>query len=86
MRVGPVPMELDDVRVFEPGEVVEHHLYLILLGFEVLPLGELHLVPDDLDAFLGVHRQVCAVDPGDITLFHLESQYLPIIVHVKYFF
>lgn len=74
MRVCPVAVELDDVRVLEPRKVVEHHLYLVLLGLEVLPLGELHLVPDHLHALLRVHGEVRAVDAGHIALFHLQSR------------
>lgn len=69
--VGPVPVEFDDVGVLQPGEIVEHHLYLVLLGFEVLALGELHLVPDHLHTLLGVHREVRAVDAGHIALLNL---------------
>lgn len=74
VRIRPVAMELDDVRVLQPGEVVEHHLYLVLLRLEVLPLGELHLVPDHLHALLRVHGEVRAVDAGHIALFHLEQR------------
>lgn len=71
MCVGPISMELDDVGVLQPGEVIEDHLYLVLLSFEVLALGELDLVPHHFDTFLGVHREIGAVDAWHIALFHL---------------
>ena len=67
-------MELDDVRMFQLGQVFEHLLNLLLLCLEVLPLWELHLIPHHLDAFLRVHRQVRAVNARHISLLHLNKQ------------
>lgn len=55
MRIGPVPMKFDYVRMLQLREALEDDLYLLLLGFKVFPLGELHLVPHHLDALLRVH-------------------------------
>lgn len=74
VRVGPVAVELDDVGVLEAREVVEYELDLILLRLEVLALGKLYLVPHHLDALLGVHGEVRAVDTRYVTLLHLQPQ------------
>lgn len=70
--VRPVSVEFDDVGMFQPGEVVEHRLYFVLLRLEVLALGELNLIPHNFDTLLGVHGEVGAIDAGDIALLHLE--------------
>lgn len=67
-------MKLDNIRVFELREIFEDQLYLLLLRLKVLALGELHLVPDDLDTLFGVHCQVGAVDSWHIALLHLEKK------------
>lgn len=71
MRVRPVPVEVDDVGMLELREAFEHLSDLVLLSLVVLPFRELHLVPHHLHAFLRVHGQVRAVDPGHIPLLHL---------------
>lgn len=73
MCVRPIAMELYDVWMLQSREVIEYQLYLVFFSLEVFPLRELHLVPHNLDTLLGVHGEVCAVDTGDITLFHLED-------------
>lgn len=71
VRVRPVAVELDDVRVFQLCQVLKHLLDLLLLRFEVPPLAELHLVPNHFHALFRVHRQMGTVDPRDISLFDL---------------
>lgn len=67
-------MELDDVGMFELGQVFENELDLVLLGFEVLPLRELDLVPHHFDTLFGVHCQVSTIDPRNIPLLHLKNK------------
>lgn len=73
MRVRPVPVELDDVRVLQLRQILKHLLDLLLLRLEVPPLAELHLVPHHLHALLRVHGQVGAVDSRDISLLDLRE-------------
>lgn len=73
MRVRPISVELDYVGVLQLREVLKDELNLLLLGLEVLPLGELDLVPNDLDALFGVHCEVSAVDPWHILLLDLRQ-------------
>jgi len=73
VRVRPVPMEVHDVGMLQLREALEHLPDLILLGLVVLAFRELHLVPHHLHALFRVHGQVRAVDPGDISLLHLET-------------
>lgn len=73
MCVCPVPVKFDDVRMFEPCEVVEHHLYLVFLSLEVFSFRELDFVPDNLDPFLCVHSEVRTIDTWDISLFDLKT-------------
>lgn len=75
--VRPVAMELDNVRMLELGEILKDELDLLLLRLEVLPLGELYFIPHHLDALLGVHRQVGAVDARHISLFYLHDTKKP---------
>lgn len=70
--VSPIPMELDDIGVFQLCQILEHQLDLLLLSLEVLPLRELHFVPNDLNALFGVHCEICAVDARHIPLLNLE--------------
>lgn len=74
MRIGPIPVKLDNIGVLQPRQVIKDHLNLVLLCLEVLSLGELNLVPDDLYALLCVHGKVCHVDAGDVTLLDLEQR------------
>lgn len=71
VRIRPIPVEFDYIRMLEPGQVIKHHLYLVFLRLEVLPFRELNLVPYNLHAFFCVHSEVSAIDAGNITLFHL---------------
>lgn len=73
VSVGPEPVELDDVRMYELREVLEDELDLLLLRLEVLALRELHLVPHHLHALLRVHGEVRAVDSRHISLVHLQT-------------
>lgn len=73
MRICPVAVKLDYVGVLQLRQVLKHLLNFLLLRLEVLPLRELHLVPNDLDPLLCVHGQVGAVDAGHIPLLHLEN-------------
>lgn len=45
----------------------------LLLRFEILAFAKLYLVPNNFDTFLGVHRQMGAVDAGYIALLHLGT-------------
>lgn len=71
VRVRPVAVELDNVRVLQLRQVLKHLLDLLLLRLEVSPLAELHLVPHHLHALLCVHGQMGTVDSRHIALLHL---------------
>lgn len=74
-------MKLDDVWMFQLREVFEHLLNFILLGLEVLPFRELHLIPDHLNTLLSVHRQVGTVNSRHIALLHLQQTELYDLKH-----
>ena len=61
-------MKLDNVWVVDECQGLKDVLHVLLLSAEPLGRGELGLVPDDLDALLGVHGQVGLVNPGDIAV------------------
>lgn len=73
VRVRPVPVEVNDVRMLELRETFEHLPDLVLLCLVVLAFGELHFVPHHLHAFFRVHGQVRAVDSWNISLLHLAN-------------
>ena len=75
MSVRPIPMEFNNIRVFQLRKILEYQLYFLLLRFEVFPLGELHFVPNNLHTFLCIHSQVGAVDSRYISLLHLSNKY-----------
>ena len=73
--VAPVLVELDDVGVVEADEVLEDEVDLGLVVARVprpLPAAaqQVDLVPDDLDAVLGVHGQEGLVDARHVPLRH----------------
>lgn len=71
--VRPISVELDDVGVLQPCEVIKHHLYFVFLCLKVLALRELYFVPYDLDTLFRVHSEIRTVNAWDITLFHLRT-------------
>ena len=71
MGVGPIPMKLNNVRMFQLREVLENLLDFLFLSFEIFTLRKLNLVPNDFDSLFGVHRKVRAVDTRNISLFNL---------------
>lgn len=84
MRIGPVPMKFDYVRMLELCEALEDDLDLLLLRLKVLAFGELHLIPHHLDTLLGVHGQVGAIDARHVALLHLGRDFKYIYNRDKY--
>ena len=52
---------LDDIGMSNGHQGVEIGHHLFLFGFELFPVGEGDLVPDDLDPVFHVHSQVGGV-------------------------